>query len=177
MCTEIETKLKVDSHEDIEATLKKLGAKFTEVQFHRDDYFDDARGSFAAGDKCIRLRRQKTDHNQKTFLTYKGPKEKHQVKKRREIELELSNAENAHQIFIALGYKLVLTIEKKRTLWQFNHCDIALDDLPLLGKYLEIEGPDAKTISDVKKSLNLSHLPHINESYACLIEKHSHRKT
>ncbi len=177
MCSEIETKLKVDSHQPIEAALEQLGAEFIEVQLQSDEYFDDVNRTFTNEDKCLRLRSQKADHKHRLFLTYKGPKEKHQIKIRPEIEIEITNAGDAQKLLLALGYKLMMTVQKKRTLWKFNQCDIALDELPLLGTFVEIEGPDAKTIEDVKTMLNLAHLSHINDSYACLMEKHSSQKT
>jgi len=176
MCCEIETKLKVDSHQPIEATLEQLGAEFIEVQIQTDDYFDDVNRTFTKQDKCLRLRSQKADDKHRLFLTYKGPKEKHQIKKRPEIEIQITNANDAQKLLLALGYKLMMTVQKKRRLWKFNECDIALDQLPLLGTYVEIEGPDAKTIDDVKTALHLDHLPHIKQSYAYLMEKHTSQK-
>ncbi len=46
-----------------------------------------------------------------------------------------------------------------------------MDELPLLGSFLEIEGPDDKKIADVQKNLGLANLPHITESYASLVAK------
>jgi len=39
----------------------------------------------------------------------------------------------------------------------------------LIGKFVEIEGPDEQIIADVQRSLGLSDLPHIKKSYAGLI--------
>jgi adenylate cyclase class 2 len=109
-------------------------------------------------------------------LTYKGPKEQHQIKKRPEIEIQITNAHETENLLRALGYKLILTVEKQRKLWKLNECEIALDELPLLGTYVEIEGPDAEKIAMVQKAINLEHLSHINQSYACLIQKQSKQK-
>ena len=63
-------------------------------------------------------------------------------------------------------------VEKKRRVWQLNKCEIALDELPLLGTFVEIEGPDSETIANVQKKLGLGNLPHIGKSYALLqVEK------
>jgi len=43
--------------------------------------------------------------------------------------------------------------------------------LPLLGYFVEIEGPDDEKIADVQRNLGLSDLPHIQESYAYLMER------
>lgn len=70
-----------------------------------------------------------------------------------------------------MGYNKALVFEKKRQIWWFGECEVALDELPLLGFFLEIEGPDAEKIADVQKNLGLSDLPPILESYASLMEE------
>ena len=72
---------------------------------------------------------------------------------------------------MALEYEKVLVFEKKRRIWRLGDCKIALDELPLLGSFVEIEGPDDKKIADVQKNLGLADLPHITESYASLVAK------
>ncbi len=72
---------------------------------------------------------------------------------------------------MALGYKQVLVSDKKRRLWQFCNCDVALDTLPLLGKFVEIEGLDEEKIAHVKNSLGLTDLPNISKSYATLLSE------
>jgi len=41
--------------------------------------------------------------------------------------------------------------------------------LPLLGAFVEIEGPDSDTIARVQAMLGLSDVSHVMASYACLI--------
>jgi len=45
-----------------------------------------------------------------------------------------------------------------------------LDELPLLGGFVEIEGPDGGKIADVQKELGLGNLRHIQDSYASLMD-------
>ena len=68
-----------------------------------------------------------------------------------------------------------MVVEKKRRVWQLGGCEVALDRLPLLGDFVEIEGPDDEKIADVQERLGLAYLPHILESYACLTERRSRR--
>jgi adenylate cyclase class IV len=68
-----------------------------------------------------------------------------------------------------------LVFEKKRRIWRLGQCEVALDELPLLGNFLEIEGPDDKKIANVQKKLELTNLPHISESYATLMEEKLHQ--
>ena len=53
---------------------------------------------------------------------------------------------------------------------------VALDELPLLGAFVEIEGPDSDTIGQVQAMLGLADVPHTADSYACLIERELSRQ-
>jgi adenylate cyclase class 2 len=170
MCTEIEAKLKVDSLQEIEAALKNLGAEFVAEQFQTDIHFDNADSTLSKSDQALRLRRQEINGKVKFFLTYKGAREKSNFKKRREIEIEVSNGDSMQVLLESIGYKKTLSVEKKRLLWRFGGCEIALDELPQLGTFVEIEGPDDKTITEVQQKLGLSDYQHIPKSYAGLIK-------
>ena len=175
MYTEIEAKLKVESLEEVEARLKELGAEFVGEQLQKDILFDDDAGTLTSHDSCIRLRKQVMHGHEKSIMTYKGAKEKSNLKKRLEIETEVSDGESTKAFLAALGYKERLVVEKTRSFWKFHGCEVALDTLNLLGYFVEIEGPDEKTIDDVQKSLGLENLHSISKSYATLIaEKMQH---
>jgi len=176
MCTEIEAKLKVESHNEIVKKLIRLGAEFLAEQLQTDYYFDDTNSQLTKTDRCLRLRRQLISGQETIFLTYKGPKEKDEFKKRQEIEIQVSSADSAEKLLSALAYERALVFEKKRRIWRIGECEVALDDLPLLGSFVEIEGPDGERIADVQKSLGLANLPHILESYAGLVEKKLKKK-
>ena len=171
MAIEIEAKLKVESHKEVIEKLAELGAEFLQEQLQKDFHFDDADSKLTKTDRCLRLRRQMAGRQEKIFLTYKGPKEKNRFKRRKEFELEVKDAGSAQQLLSALGYEKKMSIEKKRRLWRLGECEVALDELPLLGCFVEIEGPDERTIADVQKTLGLSLLPHIQKSYAALMRK------
>jgi len=171
MNIEIEAKLKVDSLQEVERKLGEVGAEFVEEQLQTDTYFDDAGAVLKSSDRALRLRRQRVGQKEKTFLTYKGPKEKSDFKKRQEIEVEIGEADSAEGLLLALGYEKALVFEKKRRVWRLGDCVVSLDELPLLGGFVEIEGPDGERIADVWKDLGLSDLPHIVESYALLMDE------
>ena len=169
MCAEIEAKLKVDSLQEIERKLPELGAEFLAEQLQTDYHFDDANTTLTKTDRCLRLRKQMAGKNKSLFLTYKGAKEKSNFKRRQEIEFEIKDADSVRKLLSALGYEQSLVVEKKRRLWQLGDCEVALDRLPLLGDFVEIEGPDEEKITTVQKSLGLTDLPHIAKSYASLM--------
>lgn len=171
MCTEIETKLKVDSLKEIERKLAELGAEFQAEQLQTDYFFDDVNAKLTKTDRCLRLRKQTVDKNESFCLTYKGAKEKSNLKKRQEIEFEIKDVDSVCKLLSALGYEQSLVVEKKRRLWLLGDCEVALDELPLLGDFVEIEGPDEEKIADAQDKLGLSDLSHITESYASLMAK------
>jgi predicted adenylyl cyclase CyaB len=177
MCAEIEAKLKVDSHEQIVRKLDELGAEFTGEQRQTDSYFDDAERALTKTDRCLRLRRQKEGDSEKVLLAYKGAKEEDDFKKRRQIEIEVSSTDGAGKLLGALGYESALIVEKTRRLWLLGGCEVAIDEVAHLGSFVEIEGPDGKSIAEVQSRLGLAHLDHVVDSYACLVEQKLRRKS
>ena len=169
MPTEIEAKLKVESLQEVENKLRELYAEFLQEQVQTDYYFDDSEATFKNSDTALRLRRQTAGNQEKILLTYKGAKERDNFKKRREVEVEISDLDSAEKLLSAIGYKRALTVEKRRRIWRLSGCTVALDELPLLGSFVEIEGPDDKTITDLQRRLGLANLSHIPKSYASLM--------
>lgn len=170
MEVEIEAKLKVDSLGAVEEKLSQIGGEFIEQQRQIDSYFDDAEGSFKAGDGALRIRRQQAGEVSKVYLTYKGPKAADNFKKRDEIDIEVDDADKAEEMLCALGYSKAISFEKKRGLWRLGNCTVALDEVALLGNFVEIEGSDDERIADVQRRLGLTGLKHIPKSYASLVE-------
>jgi adenylate cyclase class 2 len=171
MHEEIEAKLKVDSLEDVERRLRECGAAFLRETVQTDVYLDTADSDLTRCDKCLRLRREKAGRRERLILAYKGPKQQDDYKKRAEVELGVSDADGTELLFAALGYHKALAFNKRRRLWRLQECEVALDELPLLGAFVEIEGPDSRTILHVQEMLGLSDVPHTMDSYASLIDQ------
>ncbi|MFH1371690.1 MAG: class IV adenylate cyclase [Planctomycetota bacterium] len=171
MHIEIEAKLKVDSLAKVARQLKKLGTEFLRDRLHTDTYFDDAKSSLRKSDSALRIRRQLIGRKEQVVITFKGPKLKGRFKQRQEIQFKVSDARLAEEFLAALSYKPALVFQKKRRVWLLGGCEVALDTLPLLGDFVEIEGPGEKKIAAVQKKLGLADLPHIPESYAVLMQK------
>jgi adenylate cyclase class 2 len=169
MPVEIEAKLKVDSLQEVEGRLERLGAEFVAEQSQKDVLFDDANNTLQKVDSCLRLREQVTVDGSRYILAFKGAKEESNFKKRPEVEVEILDAESVIKLLSALGYEPKLSVEKKRHLWKFGGCEVAMDRLKELGDFVEIEGPDDGKIMEVQKSLGLENVPHIPKSYASMI--------
>ncbi|MFA5293076.1 MAG: class IV adenylate cyclase [Phycisphaerae bacterium] len=171
MTIEIEIKLKVENIEPTAEKLAQLGAKFEGDFIQTDAYYDDSEDSLVNSDRCLRIRKHRNHIGEAIELTYKGARENHRFKTRREIGIKVEKAEELTELFEELGYKEKLEFEKKRSLWDFHGCKVALDELPLIGKFVEIEGPDDDTIEQAQKELGLGNLKHIPQSYAHLMEE------
>ena len=169
MDLEIETKLKVESLDGIAGRLEELGAKFNGCAFETDIYFDDAVRSLIESDRGLRLRKRKLNDSESIILTYKGPRQKSCLKSREELEVQVDSFNGMAELLTVIGYEKTITFEKKRRLYQLDDCLVSLDELPVLGYFVEIEGPDEGRIAEVADKLKLSHLKHIAKSYAVLM--------
>jgi adenylate cyclase class 2 len=171
MTKEIEAKLKVDSLSPVERRLAECGASFVRETRQTDLYFDTPDRELTRTDRCLRLRSERVDGQERHILAYKGAKEPDDYKKRVETEIEVSDAATTESLLNGLGYERALAFDKRRRLWHLQDCEVALDELPLLGTFVEIEGPDSGTIARVQALLGLSDVPHTMDSYASLIER------
>jgi adenylate cyclase class 2 len=172
---EIEAKLKYDGHEDLKKVLRDAGADFTGDCIQRDTYFDDAAGSMKATDSALRMRLE-VAAARRVVVTFKGPLEGSQFKKRLEVNVEVADGQAAEELLAGLGYRKAMMIEKKRSLWHLGGCEVALDELPLIGRFVEIEGPDENTVSAVQAAIGLAHLKHIPQSYTSLVQAEAERR-
>jgi adenylate cyclase class 2 len=171
MYIEIEAKLKVDSLAKVSRKLKESKAEFLGKFLQTDTYYDDDKETMRKSDSALRIRRQTVASKKQVIVTLKGPKKKGRFKQRQEIQFEVSDGDLAEMFLAYIGYEKSLAVLKLRKLWRLGGCEVALDKLPLLGSFVEIEGPSEKKISVVQKKLGLAGLPHIPKSYAVLMER------
>jgi adenylate cyclase class 2 len=167
--TEIETKVEVESLDEIAVRLSDVGGQLECELSQADTYFDDAEGTLFASDCGLRLRQQIIGKSEKVILTHKGPRQETRFKSRQEIEIDVSDFEVAAELLAALGYEKALVFEKRRQFWHLDDCAVCLDGLPLLGSFVEIEASSEHQIADALDKMKLAHLPHVNESYAQLM--------
>ena len=73
-----------------------------------------------------------------------------------------------------LGYRHVLTFEKRRTRYTLDGCRIELDDLPVIGGFVEIEGPSDELVLAARDKLGLGEAPLIKSSYIAMLKTHLH---
>lgn len=105
------------------------------VEAHRDAYYAHPARDFAATDEALRLSRR----GDRVELTYKGPRLDARTKARREVTLGLADAAAAEALLDGLGFRLVAEVRKTRTLFEAAGFEVALDDVPGLGAFVELE--------------------------------------
>jgi adenylate cyclase class 2 len=176
MAIEIEAKLSVPSHDAVRARLKELSAQRVGAVLETNTFFDTDDRSLLAADKGLRLRQARegatSKENPKSTLTYKGPRRHGQLKSREEIELGINGDRQLIDLLSALGFGRVLTFEKRRESWKLGGCSVELDELPHLGNFVEIEGPDDAAILKVREQLQLEQRPLVKASYVALLMTH-----
>ncbi|HEY1684772.1 MAG TPA: class IV adenylate cyclase [Tepidisphaeraceae bacterium] len=168
---EIEAKLRIADFSPLRAQLEKLGAVRLGQRDETNIFFDTPDRRLLAADKGLRLRHQRdlaTQHDQ-FILTFKGPNLPGPLKQREERELTIESATSAIALLKSLGYEPIFQFQKRREIWQLNDCEIALDELPDLGKFVEIEGPSENAIQSLLQQLSLQNEPLIRESYVALL--------
>lgn len=174
MSLEIEAKLEVDNCDATRDRLRCLGARWVYTVVETNAIFDTAdRQLFARG--CgLRVRECKGDGDvPSSTLTYKGAQQAGAFKTRPEFETGLADAAAAKDILKALGYDAVMVFEKRREEWALDGLTVELDEVPRLGCYVEIEGPDEAGVRDLQARLGLGDQPSIRESYIALLIEHA----
>lgn len=171
MPLEIEAKMAVPSLEPVRARLVECGAARLGDFLEVNTFFDTEGRSLLAADEGLRLRlnRNAGTGEQENIITYKGPRQAGAVKSREEIELTVTEPENAAALFERLGYLRVLSFEKRRQSWKLADCKVELDELPHLGSFVEVEGPAEASVLQVRRVLGLDDHPIVKPSYIAML--------
>lgn len=175
MHIEIETKLKVESHDAVREALRAAGAERCGAWLETNHILDAADGRLRSGGGALRVREERDRDNDasRCTMTYKGPVEAGRLKRRTEIEMQVDDAERCLAVMEHLGYEPRIQFEKRREQFRLAPCTVELDELPHLGCYVEIEGPDEAAIEAVQRQLGLEQLQHVRQSYVEMLAGHS----
>ncbi len=120
--------------------------------------------------RVLRLRRTEA----RTLFTYKErDPSPSAVKRQREEETEVSDADALAAILEALGYRPALVYEKRRATWRLNDTEVVIDELPF-GLFLEIEGEEA-SILEAERLLHLTDAEAEHAPYPELSLRHGER--
>ncbi len=135
-----------------------------EVEFEENSIYRG--GRLDLGGCALRLRRV----NGRAILTFKQRfPSKSPIKYQQEEETGIDDANAAHAILTALGYRLGLVYEKRRVHWNVGKAKLVIDELPF-GLFMEIEASE-KQIRQVEKQIGADKLPAVMETYPSLTAK------
>jgi len=171
MPVEIEAKFAVQSHGAVRERLRSIGARYVGRVHENNVIFDTKDGTLFAADQGLRVRSATPDGDNaaRSTLTFKGARRPGKMKMREEIEIAVEDGQRTQALLRALGFVESVVYEKKRETWQYNQCTVELDDLPELGLFVEIEGPDEAAIGRVQRTLGLADSAMIRDSYVALV--------
>jgi len=175
MATEIEAKLKVSSLDPIRARLKACAAQRIGCVLETNFMLDRPDQTLRQRDAALRVRGAQVLDGPRPAakLTYKGPAQAGRFKSRQEIEVEIADAGQTVELLSAVGFTVTLCYEKRRESWRMNDCLVELDELPIVGAFVEIEGPNEAAIDFVRVALGLAATPHISQSYVAMLATHA----
>ncbi|MCS3923476.1 class IV adenylate cyclase [Methanosalsum natronophilum] len=167
---EVELKLKIE-HSMVIPYLEGLGFYLVGEEVHHDIYLNAPHKDFGVTDEALRLRQS----NGKSYLTYKDKKINPRTKTRREIETPII-LDDMYDIFLSLGFKETLNIEKKRIKYKKKDISICLDSVKGLGEFVEIETMADSNLNiyenqllEILKTMNISEDKLISKSYLELL--------
>jgi len=167
MPIEIEKKYRLTKQQrrSIEKKLHELGVVPREVEFEENIVYRG--GRLDLGGCALRLRRVNNGANNGATLTFKQrfPSQS-PIKHQQEEETTVANADAAHAIISALGFRVGLIYEKRRVHWEIGKASLVIDELPF-GLFMEIEASE-REIKRVEKLLAAETLPPVMETYPSL---------
>jgi pantoate--beta-alanine ligase len=141
---EIEQKYANADFPALERALRQRGAAAPASVVEEADHYHNAPDrDFARTGEAFRLRRV----GEKNFLTFKGPRQKAEVRIRTELEIPLPEGDAAAaqhlELLRQLGYRPVAVVKKRRASYALkeNGLDVhvCLDDVEELGRFAEVE--------------------------------------
>ena len=143
MNLDVELKFRLADVRTLEEQLRRLGTVELSSVTHSDRYFNHPSRDFRSTDEAFRIRSVGTSN----FVTYKGAVMGSVAKTRHEIEVGMADGPDAaakiDEMVRLLGFRFVREVKKtRRNLsldWDDHHYELAIDDVPPLGTFLEIE--------------------------------------
>ena len=138
---EVEIKAKITDAQAVEKSLQALGFIRDRTVSEQDIYFNGNDRDFRKTDEALRIRACKdlgTD-TESNALTYKGPKLGSESQTRKELEISFEDPARMKAILSALGYPPVLEVVKLRRMYRLGEITACVDQVDLLGDYLELE--------------------------------------
>jgi adenylate cyclase class IV len=93
------------------------------------------------------------------------------VYQRIELEFSAANEAEVREQLASQGLTATAILEKQRWTFSGAHAEIAIDRLPFIGYFIEVEGDTPSAIETVLASLQLSSQHAVRENYSELLEE------
>ena len=167
MGTEIEKKYRIKSEEGarLRSRLHAVGAEARGEEFEENTLY--AGPGLERGNRVLRLRRVEG----RAIFTFKESMASSSgIKRRREDETAVEDADALDAILDALGYAPAVVYEKRRETWLVAGVEVVIDELPF-GLFVEIEGEE-ESILEAERLLELSSVTTEPSSYPQLAVLH-----
>ncbi len=144
MNNEIEAQFLDIDKDEVRAKLKEIGAELVkpEIMMKRT-IFDTGKHSFA------RVR----DEGGKIVMTYKYVSDDHSILGTKEINLEVSDYDDAVLMLSSCGLRTKAHQETKREIWTYDGVEICIDTWPWIPTFIEIEGPSEESVWETAAKL------------------------
>ncbi len=168
MNSEIEATFLNVNHDDIREKLKSLGGKCTSqlTTMKRRIYdYEDLRLDKQAA--WIRVRQE----SDKATMTYKQ-RNSEEIDGMKEIEFEISDFDDACKFLEAIGLKEKASQETKREIWEYEGCEIMLDEWPWIPPIVEVEGSSEEIVRRVSEKLGFNYAEAIFDSTDGIYQKY-----
>ena len=149
---EVEVKAIVKDFEDVRKKLTQIGAVKIKTEHQSDVYYNAPHKDFGETDEALRIRQIPENGKTRAILTYKGTKLDNVSKSRKEIEVDVSDAENTALILENLDFRKAASVTKNRDIYHINEFIVTLDTVQNVGTYVEIE-TGAKEDEDTSESI------------------------
>lgn len=146
---EVEVKAWIEDLTEIEKRILQDNARYVKTLHQKDIYFKHPTRNFAKTDEAIRVRCE----DDRSLITYKGPKLDKKSKSREEYEVEIKNPEKMQEILVKLDFTPVPSVEKVRRIYEVDEMIVALDEVKDVGKFIEVE-MEAETPDEYKVKRN-----------------------
>ena len=163
MAREIEMKFRLSRLAVVARRLRALGARRLHTVLQDDCYFDTPRRRLLRQGCGLRLRRVRLLRagvgalDSRAELTYKGPaRRRAKAKVRPEHQTSVDDPAAVAAVLSACGLRPMVRLQKRRSLYRLGRCTVALDELPVLGCFVEIEGPGESAIRRIRDRLALT---------------------
>mgnify|MGYP006300371285 CR=1 FL=1 len=172
---EIEAKFKVDDFRTVRRSLRAAGAVFVVAVLETDTYYDTPSQAMLDRDCGLRLRRTRRlrsgepGYDARPALTAKGPRRKGEnVKSRPEFEARPDDPEALAYFLAAAGLVPSFTVQKRRSIYRLGRTAVMLDELPVIGRFVEVEAGSEASVRRAARRLGLDSEP-ITEHYIGLL--------